>query len=47
MTGTATAVTDLGVYDLAKARFTLRIKDATGLVWLTRCRLRHSRATCR
>jgi hypothetical protein len=29
-------ITDLGVYDLTKARFTLRIKDANGFVWLTR-----------
>ena len=28
--------TDLGVYDISKARFTLRIQDANGLVWLTR-----------
>jgi hypothetical protein len=29
-------VTDLGVYSLTKARFTLRIKDANGLIWLSR-----------
>ena len=29
-------ITDLGVYDLTTAKFTLRIQDANGLVWLTR-----------
>ena len=29
-------ITDLGVYDITTARFSLRIKDADGLVWITR-----------
>jgi hypothetical protein len=28
--------TDLGVYDITKARFTLRVQDANGMVWLSR-----------
>ena len=35
MTGTATAITDLGVYDSATATFTLRRVDDTGMEWLS------------